>query len=263
MTGKSVLIGLVAGLSLFSACSTAAPPVAPAAGASASTTAATTSGGGAAADDVIGRIAAAQAGVKTYSMDLTMTMAVLDEATTITSAGVIDQSDPANVKVSTDMEFAGMKMKMLMLGPDEMYIRMDAAGDTWMRVPKDQMSQYEASVNSTDLGAKLQEVKDSVKEVTDLGEETVDGVKTTHHRLSIDSSALSKMTGSDGEIDADSFTYDVWVDEASLVRKVSMDLQAKIDGKSLPLKVDGTMGHYNEPVTITAPPKGKIVEMPS
>nr|WP_300151737.1 DUF6612 family protein [Propionicimonas sp.] len=263
MTTKSFLIGLVAGLSLFSACSTAAPPAATTPGTSAP--AATTSapaGGGVAADDVIGRIAAAGAGVKTYSMDMDMTMALMGEETTITMAGVIDQTDPANVKLSSDMEFAGMKMKMLQVD-GEMYMQMDAAGDSWMKVPADQMSQYEASMNSMDLGARLQEVKDSVKQVENLGEETVDGVRTTHHRLTIDASALTKMTGSEGEIDADAFSYDVWVDEADLVRKVAMDLKAKIEGKSLPITVNGTMSHYNEPVTIKAPPKDKIVDMPS
>lgn len=262
MSARSFLIGLVAGLSLFSACSTAAPPAATTPGASVPEVTTSAPGGGAAADDVIGRMSAAGAGVKTYSMDMDMTTALMGEETTITMSGVIDQTDPANVKLSSNMEFAGMKMKMLQVD-GEMYLQMDAAGDTWMKVPADQTSQYETSMSSMDLGAKLQQVKDSVKKVENLGEETVDGVRTTHHRLTIDASALAKMTGSEGEIDADSFTYDLWLDEADLVRKVAMDLKAKIEGKSLPIKIDGTMSHYNEPVTIKAPPKDKIVEMPS
>ena len=264
MTRNHLLAGLAAGLLLFNACSQPAPPAmqptvsAPAA----SEPASSDLGGTANADDVIARLEAARAQVRTYSMEMKMDMAVMGKEAAITMAGQMDETDQSNVKMVMDMEFAGMKMKMLRVD-NEMYMKLDATGDMWMKVPEDQMSQYESTTNSTDVVAKLQEVRDSIKLIESLGTETVDGVQTTHHRISIDGSALSKLTGSEGEIDADTFVYDIWLDDADLVRRVSMDLKAKIDGRNVPFKIDGRMSHYNEPVDIKAPAKNQIMDMPS
>lgn len=261
MTRNRLLAGIVAGLTLLSACSQAAPPATQPVASVPASAGQSAPDAGVGAGDIIDRLSAAQAGVKTYAVDMSMDTAMMGNQAKISMTGKVDQTDPAKVKMDLSTDFAGMKMKLRQLG-DEMYLQLDAAGDTWMQVPADQRSQYDTTTGSTDLSAKLREVKDSVKQVEKVGEESVDGTPTTHYRIDIDGSALSKLTGSDGEIDADAFTYDVWVDAADLVRKVSMNLEAEIDGKSMPFKIDGTMSHYNEPVTIEAPPKDKIVEMP-
>lgn len=263
MTRNHILVGLAAGLVLFTACTPAASPATqPIVSAPAGSAPATSDAGGGGVDDVLARMAAASAQVKTYAMEMTMDMAVMGKEATITMAGQVDESDKSNVKMAMDMEFAGMKMKMLQVD-GEMYMKLDATGDMWMKVPEDQMSQYETTTDSTDVVAKLQEVRDSIKMIESLGTETVDGVQTTHHRISIDGSALSKLTGADGEIDADAFVYDIWLDDADLVRQVSMDLDTKIEGETVPFRVDGRMSRYNEPVDIKAPPKNQIMDMPS
>lgn len=263
MSRNHILIGLAAGLALFTACTPAAPPATqPIVSAPAESPATSDTGGGANPDDVIARMGAANDKVKTYVIDMKMDTAAMGNEATITMAGQMDQTDKSNIKMAMDMEFVGMKMKLLQVD-GAMYMKLDASGDMWMKVPEDQMSQYESTTDSTDVSAKLQEVQDSIKQVESLGTETVDGVQTTHYRFSIDGSALSKLTGADGEIDAETFTYDIWLDDADLVRRVSMDLKATIDGKSVPLKVDGKMSHYNEPVDIKAPAKDQIMDMPS
>lgn len=261
MTSKSLLIGLVAGFSLFSACGTAAPPAAtaPAASVPASTAPAGQGGGG---DELIGRMAAAQAAVKTYSMDMTMATAVMGEAAEITMEGKVDQTDKDNVKMSMSMDFAGMQMKMLKVD-GKTYIQMGLTGDKWMLAPDDQASQYDSTADQADLGGQLQKMKDSITAIDKMGEETVDGVSTTHYRFTIDAAALKDLTGSEGTLEADTFTYDVWVDQDALVRKVEMELNAEVDGKSMPLRISGTMGNYNEPMDISAPEEDQIMEMPS
>lgn len=261
MTSKSLLIGLVAGFSLFSACGTAAPPAATAPGASAPASASASAQGGF-EDDLIGRMATAQAAVKTYSIDMTMETAVMGDTAEISMKGKIDRTEPANEKMSMDMDMGGMAMKMIQVD-GVTYVQMELTGDKWMRVPDDQSSQYDSATDQADLVKQLEEMKDAVKSVENLGKEDVDGVPATHYRFVLDAAALKDLTGSEGKLDADTFGYDVWVDDAALVRKVEMELKAEVDGKSMPFKIAGTMGDYNEPMDITAPPEDQIMEMPS
>ncbi len=268
MIRNRILVGVVAGFTLLTGCATgAANPAQPGtasvpAGSSApATSQAPAAGGELSIDQFLSQVAAAQAGVKTYTMDMTMETAMMGKAAEITMKGAVDQTDPSSPDMKMDMELGGMEMKLLKVGGD-MYVQMAATGKKWMKVPKSQMGQYEDTADSADLTAGLEKAKAAMKKIELVGEETVDGANTRHYRITMDAAGLAKMTGSDAKIAGDTFDYDIWLDDASRARKVAMNVSAEVDGKDLPMKIAGVMGHYNEPVDIKAPNKADVTELP-
>lgn len=261
-------IAALAALGLLSACSAPAP-AAPAPGSTAPASSAPATSAPAASqpattdvDAFITRMGTAQAGVKTYSMTMDMQTVAQGTEVAMTVEGEVDQSDPANVKMAIDMDMGGMAMKMLQVD-GQLYVQMGMTGDSWMRVPEDQLDQYRQSADASDPLAGLRSVKDSVTGIEELGSEAVDGVPATHYRLTLDGGALDKLAGGGVGGEAEEFTYDLWVDAAGLLRRYGMELDLESEGESLPMKLSGTVGNYDEPVDITAPPKSKIVDMPS
>lgn len=265
MIRNRILVAFAAGMTLLAGCATAAPvpaQTAPASVPPASDAPATSAAApaGSDIDDFMAKVVAAQKGVKTYTLDMSMETVMAGQPAKIVMKGVVDQSDPANINMSMDMDFAGMQMKTLKVD-GAMYLKMAATGKQWMKVPKDQMAQYESATDSADLTAGMEKAKGAMKKIDLVGDETIDGVAVHHYRITVDAAGLSEMTGSDAKISGDTFDYDVWLDDANLMRKVSMDVKADADGEDLPMTVNGVMGHFNEPVNIKAPDPKDVVEM--
>jgi hypothetical protein len=265
MSTKQLVVGIVAGLSLFTACTPAAQPAAPAATAPESPAASAppssaAAPGGIDIDAFMSTMVAAQKGVKTYTIDMSMKTEMAGKPAKIVMVGVVDQTDRSNITMSMDMDMAGMKVSMLKINGD-MYLQLGATGKKWMKVPKDQMAQYEGTTDSADMTVGMEKARSAMKKIELVGDEAVDGTATRHYRITVDADGLSKITGSDAKIAGDTFDYDVWLDGANLLRKVAMDVKAKTQGEDLPMVVAATMGHYDEPVVIKAPGKDDIVEM--
>ena len=263
------VLGAALTLILFSGCTAAA--TAPPATTPASTEAATTSApessaaapaGDAGIDDFVSKLSTAMSGVKTYSFDITMDTTAMGTEMAMKTKGVVDQTDPAKKLMSLDANIAGMAIKMLQVD-GEMYIQMQVLGDKWMVVPEDQQSTYTQAAESGDIASSFAQSKDAIKSVEVVGDESVDGVATKHYLVTYDGSALPNLTGGSGQIVGDSIAYNMWVDSDWLIRKVAMDATASAEGEEVPFKMSGTMGAYNEPVTIKAPSKDDITEMPS
>jgi hypothetical protein len=163
--------------------------------------------------------------------------------------------------MSMDMDVAGMQMKLLKVDGD-MYVQLGATGKQWLKVPKSQMAQYEGTADSADLTAGLEKARSATKKVTYVGDEAVEGTNTRHYVITMDSAGLSKLTGSGATLSGETFDYDLWLDEAGRMRKVAMDVKAEVEGKSLPMTMAGVMGHYDEPVDITAPAKEDVTNLP-
>ncbi|QXJ23654.1 hypothetical protein AGRA3207_004842 [Actinomadura graeca] len=102
------------------------------------------------------------------------------------------------------------------------------------------------------------------KDAREVGKETVDGVKTTHYtgtyRLE---DALAKLPADQREqlrknsatLGADAMSFDLWVDDQQLPRKMSMK-----SGRTSEGTMDLTMSYHDfgQPVQISAPPADQV-----
>ncbi|HOC13805.1 MAG TPA: LppX_LprAFG lipoprotein [Propionicimonas sp.] len=267
MASSQRVLGLALTAILLSGCSAPAPATvtqgtdAPASSAAAPQTSVAAPAGDSGTDEFVSKLSTAMAGVKTYSFDIDMETEVSGQAAVIKTKGVLDQTDAANKKMQMDANIAGMAMKMLQVD-GELYVQMEVLGDKWMLVPEDQRSNYMEATKTGDMAKSFEQSKDLIKSLETVGDETVDGVATKHYLVTYDGSALSGLTGGTGSVEG-TLEYHMWVDADSLIRKVSMEAAASEDSEVVPFKMSGTMGDYNEPVTIKAPSKDDITEMPS
>jgi len=95
-----------------------------------------------------------------------------------------------------------------------------------------------------------------LREVTYVGEESVDGETLDHYRVKVDFEAASKAQGQPVIPGVPKFvTYDIWVDDANLMRRIDFTLGSQVD-------LTMTASEWGEPVTVKAPPPSKITKAP-
>lgn len=87
-----------------------------------------------------------------------------------------------------------------------------------------------------------------------VGVETVDGEELERYRFTMDSRAVARSQGLPAKGLPKTVEYDVWLDSDALTRRMEFDLE----------QVSMVMEYsdWGEPVTIAAPRKNQIVEMP-
>lgn len=94
-----------------------------------------------------------------------------------------------------------------------------------------------------------------VESAGDKGDEQVDGVRTRHYTATVRTADVRKELGLEADPDAPStMTYDVWLDEDDLIRKMSFT-QGGADAVL-------TASEWGEPVSITKPKSSELAEVP-
>ena len=111
--------------------------------------------------------------------------------------------------------------------------------------------------------------------ITAVGSDKVHGVETSHYRATIDTSKLAQLVPaahrqSLGGLDqtarqagVTALPVDVWVDADQLVRKVSIDLDAKQPGTAMAVKASLVVELYDcygTPLELTLPPADQVVD---
>jgi hypothetical protein len=86
--------------------------------------------------------------------------------------------------------------------------------------------------------------------VTKIGDETIDGAKTTHYRATIDS---QKLTHSASVASRQPVPVDVWIGSDGLLRRLTM----KYSGTALSMD----LSNYGEPVNVQVPAARETVDM--
>jgi hypothetical protein len=126
--------------------------------------------------------------------------------------------------------------------------------------------------NSKSLGSMIEQLQsfspdqttaimaESVKSMTDLGEENIGTDKVTHYRLVVDTKASQEMLGQ-ADLPKGSTTqlpktieYDMWVTGDNLMRRMVMNLDM------ISMQMDYT--DWGKPVEIDVPDEGDIVDAP-
>jgi LppX_LprAFG lipoprotein len=130
-------------------------------------------------------------------------------------------------------------------------------GKSWLKVdlndPHNPLSNILDTAGPRSLTTYLQ----AVKSLRDRGEETVDGVKTHHYTVTIDTMKAMAANPAMKGIDLSklglpkTLTTDVWVDSAN--RPVKMTV---VIGKLA--SVEAHLSKYGEPVSVQAPPASQV-----
>lgn len=95
---------------------------------------------------------------------------------------------------------------------------------------------------------------EGLRDVEYLGSEEVDGEEMDHYVLTVDGKAAAKAQGVPAGSVPEELTYDLWLDGDDLMRRV----QYTMAGGGVTI----SMSDWGEPVTVKAPAKADIVQMP-
>jgi hypothetical protein len=99
-----------------------------------------------------------------------------------------------------------------------------------------------------------------LEDATYVGEEDVAGEQLDHYVLTVDAKKAAEAQGQPVQPGMpDTITYDMWIDDDDLMRRIEFDLGEVATGAG---KMVMTMSEWGEPVRVEAPARGDIMEMP-
>jgi hypothetical protein len=101
------------------------------------------------------------------------------------------------------------------------------------------------------------EFEQAITRVTYVGEEDVEGEQLAHYQLVVDTTKAAGFQGlPSGEGVPDEVTVDTWFDEEFRARR----MQTSLDAGQQSAEMDIQMSDWGEPVSIEAPPAGKVID---
>ena len=109
-------------------------------------------------------------------------------------------------------------------------------------------------VTQGDPLASFRAFDEGLRDVEYVGEEDVDGEELDHYVLTVDGKAAAKAQGAPAGSVPDELTYDLWLDDEDNMRRV----QYTMAGGGVTI----TTSDWGKPVSVKAPAKGDIMEMP-
>ncbi|MBK7721565.1 MAG: LppX_LprAFG lipoprotein [Austwickia sp.] len=223
------------------------------------------------------------ASAKTYALSMTMNMSG-QQSGAIAMNGVADVSDQTNQKMKMSMEMPGTAGASspgnidMILVDKVMYMKMPGSAGKYFKMTLEEMAKMSGQdlTQAMNPTAQLEKMKESMKKVTFVGEEDIDGVKTRHYKAVIDtteilpSSTTSASPSSTGTATASStadsspslpkeMPYDIWLDGENRTRKFAMEMAVS----GMTVKYDGKLDKFGEPVSISAPPASQVQPMPT
>jgi hypothetical protein len=199
--------------------------------------------------------------LKAGSAHLKMTMS---GAMSVTAEG-----DVSYTKAGPEMK---LTMSMAQMGAGEMDMRV-VGGIVYLTIPsvtppgkflkidpQDKSNPMSKSFGSLsgqmDPLNSVRAMTSGVRKVTFVGTEAVDGQDADHYRVVVDSAAMFKaMKQKTVPGMPKNLTYDMWLDDRDLLRR----MQFEVAGQT----VDISMSKWGEPVSVEAPPAGKVVDASS
>jgi hypothetical protein len=154
-------------------------------------------------------------------------------------------------------------------------------GKTWVKGNADDLSKTDTSgldqfgslsgMDPRDIFGFLKAVSGSIEAV---GSEEVRGVETSHYRATLDPAKLSELVPAGqrealGGVDdaarqagIDELPIDVWIDADNRIRKLSIDLDAKMPGSEESLKASFVVElyDYGTPLDLDLPPADQVAD---
>lgn len=204
-------------------------------------------------DDVLGSVEDAT------TAHLTMTTTGGSDA--MTMEGDVDYSaNPPEMSVTMTSSADSSQQIGLRIVDGVMYMQMAQLGNgKWLKMDLNGKNSPLSGglMDQLDPGAGLDAMKDSIDDVTYVGEEDVNGETLQHYTMKVRSKAFMDLqNGSSAGSQLPSLvTYDVWTDSDGMLRQTQIDM-----GKLGSVTV--AMSDWGEPVDISAPPESDIMQMP-
>lgn len=112
-------------------------------------------------------------------------------------------------------------------------------------------------MSSADPSASLKAMQDGLSSFDEVGTEQIDGVDTTQYRVEVDTSkvlaaqGMRDLLGTTGAQLPDTLTYDLWIGDDNLMRRMSFSM-----GAAMSMTMNLTA--WGEPVDISAPPPSEV-----
>lgn len=158
------------------------------------------------------------------------------------------------------------------LGGATMLQQLGVTSGTWVLLDKNSTNpviaqlatQMEAQTQAQGT-AQVEQMVAVAKSLEEVGAEDVEGVPTTHYRLTLDAAEAAKLSGaSPGEqtetaAAVGDIPVDLWIDENN--RTVQMQMNLDVQGQTLTMTMK--MYDYDVPVEIAAPAPEEIAEVPA
>jgi hypothetical protein len=209
-----------------------------------------------------------------FRYDMTSSTTVQGLNIKLTGSGEIDIAAP--ISGSTSVTVEGRTFKERLVGPD-VYIQSRTSSKRWYRINYASLlhalgtsAPLETNSNPTQWLTTLQ----AAGQVTDLGTESIRGVATTHYGAVVgldklaqavpaadraaaaqDATLLERITG------RSSYTIDVWVDVADLVRQLDISLPVKTPGGTAVESLSMQMFNYGLQPQTKAPPASEVTDI--
>lgn len=102
-----------------------------------------------------------------------------------------------------------------------------------------------------------------LQDVKYVGAEDVEGEQMDHYVLTVDAKKAAKAQGQKWQQGMpDTISYDMWLDDSDLMRRIEFDMGALMGGQSGSGGMVMTMDDWGKPVEVSAPPAKDLMEMP-
>lgn len=192
----------------------------------------------------------------------------------LTSSGLVTTSE-GEVDYTGDEPALTMSMSAPAIGDQKirttlvdgtMYLSVPGQADAasaWYRIdlddPDNPLADLMGGMEALDPRATIESFGKGLEKVVYKGEESVEGVDTTHYEVTGDTSSVTSGAGAGKGAAAklpETLTYDVWLDEEDRLIHMEADLDEQ---GSMSL----TMTDWGEPVEIEAPPKEQVRDYPT
>lgn len=206
-------------------------------------------------DNFAARLTAAQADAGTAHMEGKIAAAGTG-AVTLSADLRLDPQDAAAHMTMTSPQF-GQDIEAILLD-ETMYLKVPGLPPSKPWLKMDLSNAPLPGLGSLDASAVLRGLEGAIT-LKPLGQEDVSGVDARHYEVTVDAKQAIEALGGTGSVPAGQLpkrlTYDVWVDDQDLVRRISMEIST--------VSIDMTFSDYGEPVDISAPPAGQITKQPT
>ncbi len=197
--------------------------------------------------------------MSSYELDMVVTTG----GQTMEMAGEVDLGG-GQPSVDADLTMPGLGATRMIVVDGSAYVSMPGVTDEGMflEVPQGELEDSGAGLDDIDVASTWEDWDEGAGQVVYAGLEDVDGEELRRYEIVVDVQAVldaSGQTGSDAaEASAalgDEITYDVWVDEDDLVRRISYTAAGAV--------TEMTIDRWGEPMDIEAPDPEDVQPMPT